>query len=241
MNNTDFVPYDPSSISSRPNRIKDISGQRFGRLVVVGIGGMTKYGKILWECKCDCGNTTYATKEHLGRCTNSCGCIKSEKARERVKTHGEAHTRLHDLWCSMRQRCTERGAEKNVYYDRGISVCEEWQQYEVFRDWALSNGYDPNAKRGVTTIDRIDNEKGYSPDNCRFVTQKENSRNKRNTIYVTIDGKTMPMVEAAELYGKDPQLARARICRGWEPERALMTPPRKGRYKHDGEKRTANN
>lgn len=218
----------------------DITGQRFGRLVVLGIGGKTEYGKLLWKCKCDCGNTTVVTKEHLGVCTNSCGCLKKEVSAERTRRHGEAKTRLHDLWCSIRQRCTEGGIERSTYFDRGIKVCDEWQVYENFRDWAMSHGYDPNAKRGVTTIDRIDNDKGYSPDNCRFVTQKENARNKRNTLFVTINGETIPLVVAAEKYGKDAELARGRIYRGWEPERALMTPPRKGRYKHDGDKRVAN-
>lgn len=222
------------------HEIKDISGRRFGRLVVVGQAGKTPGGKILWECKCDCGRTTYSTKDHLGRDKNSCGCIKTEMLRKRWGTHGESGTRLHNLWCSMRQRCTENGVERNVYYDRGITVCDEWNDYETFRDWALSHGYDPEAERGETTIDRIDNNKGYSPDNCRFVTQKENARNKRNMIMVTVNGETMPLTEAAEKYGKNAKLARERILRGWNPEKALLTPARKGRYKHDGDKRVAN-
>ena len=214
--------------------IKDITGQRFGKLVVLGIGGRTNSGKILWECKCDCGNTTLVQKVHLGKDTNSCGCIRRAVSSARAKKHGETNTRLHNLWCSMNQRCGEHGAESKTYREKGITVCDEWKTYEVFRDWAFSHGYNPNAKRGVTTIDRIDNDKGYSPHNCRFVTQTENARNKSCTIFVTVRGERMALTEAAERFDRNPSLIRARKARGWEDEDAVLLPPRKGRY-HYGE------
>ena len=216
----------------RPNRIKDISGKRYGRLVVVGVNGRTKCGKVLWECKCDCGNTTLATKDHLGKCTNSCGCLKKEVSRNRWTKHGDKHSRLYNLWCSMRQRCGESGVEKEAYYERGIRVCEEWNDYTKFRDWAMSHGYDPNAKRGVTTIDRIDNDKGYSPDNCRFVTQTENARNKRNNHIIVVDGEHLCLNEAAQKYGINNGTLAGRISRGWNPEDAVKIPVRKGRYRN---------
>jgi hypothetical protein len=225
----------------RPNRIKDISGMRFGRLVVVGVGGRTNCGKVLWECKCDCGNTTFVTKDHLGKNTNSCGCIKSEICRRRWTTHGGKHSRLYNLWCSMKQRCTPGGAEKEAYYDRGIRVCDEWENsFESFRDWALSNGYDKNAPRGATTIDRIDNNKGYSPDNCRFVTQTENARNKTTNRHLYIDNEEMIVKVASEKYGIDYGTLLSRLYRGWTDEDAVKIPVRKGRYIHDGNKRIAN-
>lgn len=218
----------------------DLTGLRFGRLVVLGQEGRTKGGKLLWKCQCDCGNIKYTTRDHLGKDANSCGCLRKEVSANISKTHGESNTRLYNLWCSMRQRCTEGGAERTIYYDRGIRVCDEWQTYEPFRDWALANGYDKTAKRGATTIDRIDNDKGYSPENCRFVTQTENARNKRNIILVTINGETMPLTVAAEITGHSAKLARGRIARGWNPEEAILKPPRKGRYKRSGNNRDEN-
>lgn len=233
-----MIPYDNGKC--RPNRIKDISGKRFGKLVVVGIGGRTSKGKILWECKCDCGNTALVEKSKLGKYTNSCGCVRREVNRNRQLRHGQTKTRLHKLWCSMRQRCTEGGAERNVYFDRGISVCEEWSSYEAFRDWAMSHGYDPNAPRGTTTIDRINNDKGYSPDNCRFVTQTGNSRNRRTNRMVLVDGEKITMAEASERYGINYGTLEGRLDRGWSDEDAVKKPVRKGRFSHDGNKRVAN-
>lgn len=153
----------------------DRTGLRYGRLLVL----RRDHGKY-YECLCDCGKTKLVNADHLGKDTNSCGCLRKEVSAARHYKHGETNTRLHDLWCTIRERCNNpQGTEHNVYHDRGIRMCEEWNDFTVFRDWALANGYDPNAPRGATTIDRIDNERGYSPGNCRFVTLAENIRNKR--------------------------------------------------------------
>lgn len=153
----------------------DRTGNRYGRLVVI----RRVKGKY-HECLCDCGNICIVNADHLGKDTNSCGCLRREVSTARVKKHGETNTRLHNLWCTIRERCNNpNGSEHHIYHDRGISICDEWNDYLTFKRWALENGYDPDAKRGVTTIDRIDNEKGYSPENCRFVTLAENIRNKR--------------------------------------------------------------
>ena len=226
--------------SGAARRADSIIGHRFGRLVVLGRAGRTQNGKVLWKCQCDCGNITYGIRDHLGRDKNSCGCIRSEVSRERSYRHGERRTRLYNLWCSMKQRCSERAPEKTTYYDRGIKVCDEWQEFIPFRDWALSHGYDATAPRGTTTIDRIDNNKGYSPNNCRFVTQTENSRNKTTNRHLLVDGEDMILKVAADKYGINYGTLQGRLDRGWTDEDAVKIPVRKGRFIHDGNKRIAN-
>ena len=155
-------------------RVKDISGKRFGRFVVVEFVD-TRKRQSRWLCKCDCGNTKVIYKGNLttGN-TKSCGCLSLEV---RI-THGESKTRLYRIWEGIRRRCSNIKHEYwECYGGRGISVCQEWQDsYEVFRDWAKINGYDKSL-----TIDRKDNDGNYEPSNCRFITSAENSRNKRDT------------------------------------------------------------
>ena len=203
-------------------KLIDLTGQRFGRLVVI----RRDHGKF-WECLCDCGNIHVVNRDHLGIDTNSCGCLKKEMLRAKRFRHGEARTRLHRIWCSMNERCNNPNTdERHIYYDRGIRVCDEWKSYEAFRDWALANGYDPKAKRGVTTIDRIDNNKGYSPDNCRWVDNKANQRNRRDTKRYEFRGKHLTRGEIAEITGIPTALIGDRMRRGWSLERAALAPVR---------------
>lgn len=211
----------------------NLIGKRFGRLVVIAEAPSKKSPcgstRTYWKCRCDCGNVVEIGKAHLlNGDSTSCGCYRKEVTLQSHLKHGERHSRIYKLWCSMKQRCTDHGAEKEVYYDRGIRVCDEWaNSFEAFRDWALSHGYDPNAPRGTTTIDRIDNTKGYSPDNCKFSTLKEQARNKTTTKKAMINGVEKPLIEWCEVYCADYDLARARIARGWDALTAITKPPRK--------------
>lgn len=208
-------------------RLIDLTGQRFGRLTVL----RRVHGKY-WECLCDCGNTHIVNRDHLGIDTNSCGCLRKEVTRARTFKHGEKQTRLYKLWTCIRARCmNSKSPEKHIYYDRGITMCEEWNSFEVFRDWALANGYDPTAKRGVTTIDRIDNDKGYSPDNCRFVSLTENQRNRRDTRRYVFQGESLTTGEISERTGTSVNLIGERLRRGWDIERAALVPARVLHYK----------
>ena len=156
----------------------DLRGQPFGKLTVLRENGRDKHNKVLWLCRCECGNeVTVRGSDLRSENTTSCGCYQ----RESHTKHGMCKTRLYYVWRGMLQRAgVHKGASeeaKRLYQDRGITVCDEWLVFENFRDWALSHGY----KEGLQ-IDRIDNDKGYCPENCRWVTPKENMNNRRNTI-----------------------------------------------------------
>lgn len=172
----------------------DLTGQRFGHLTVLYRGENKIYpnGAIVvrWVCKCDCGKTiiTNANSLRKGK-TISCGCARSElfTAKHVNRKHGDSFQksgngkRLYRVWLGMKERCSN--PNHNRYQDyggRGITVCDEWiHDYMAFRDWAMSHGYDENAPRGQCTIDRIDVDGPYAPDNCRFVSMKVQANNKR--------------------------------------------------------------
>lgn len=200
----------------------DITGERFGSLVVIRRVDSGKKGVAKWECKCDCGNVTSVITSSLrnGK-TKSCGCKSSRyMLGEKSRTHGASKTRLYNIWCSMKQRCDDKNAKPYKYYGgRGITVCDEWEHsFESFREWAFENGYDPNADRGKITIDRIDCNKGYAPDNCRFVPMSEQCRNKRNVAWVDYNGEHDTIVNLAKKYGVAYNTALRRWQRGCTAE-----------------------
>ena len=161
--------------------LNDLSGKKFGRVTVIK-RVENKNNRVAYLCKCDCGNEFITLSQHLvSGCTKSCGCLNREKASKRMakmsKTHGFSHTRLYGIWKNMRSRClrTYNTAYKN-YGGRGIKICKEWDDFQSFHDWAYANGYSETL-----TIDRIDVNGNYEPQNCRWSTYYEQAQNKRNT------------------------------------------------------------
>lgn len=202
-------------------------GQRFGQLTIIKEvnkfiqpSGQTQRGFL---CKCDCGNEKIIRLSHLNHNrVRSCGCLLGER-------HGDNGTHLHNTYRGMKNRCyNESYIDWENYGGRGIRVCDEWRNsYLAFRDFALKNGY----KDGLC-IDRIDNDKGYYPANCRFVNDIISVNNRRNTFYVEYRGRKIPfMILMREKGLIDHQYTiRARIKRGWSDARAIDTPIRKGNY-----------
>ena len=161
--------------------LKDLTGQRFGRLVVQKRYGRTPGGEASWICQCDCGKQFAVVGSSLRKgTTRSCGCLRDEIVSKKQSTHRKTKTRLYNVWTHILQRCyNPNHTAYKRYGGRGITVCDEWRySFQTFHDWAVANGYDENAPRGKCTIDRIDNDKGYSPDNCRFVDMKVQNHNR---------------------------------------------------------------
>jgi hypothetical protein len=203
------------------SRIIDLTGQRFGKITVMEFYGTTKARQAIWTCRCDCGNEINVRASSLRNGdTKSCGCLQRKISKEVNTKHGEAHTRLHYIWSAMKDRCSNPHNHAFEHYGaRGIFVCDEWQGYTNFRDWAISNGYEASL-----TIDRIDNCKGYSPDNCRWTTMKEQSNNRRSNHVISFEGESHTLEEWARIKGLKYGTLSSRINRcHWGIEKALTT------------------
>lgn len=157
------------------SKLIDLTGQRFGRLTVVERVENDRSNQAHWMCRCDCGNVVVIRGDHLrnGR-TKSCGCLN----RDNKRIHGEHGTRLYNIWNNMKLRCYHPSSINFKHYGaRGITICPEWlNDFKVFQHWALSHGYCDDL-----TIDRIDVNGNYEPVNCRWVTMKEQRRNRRDS------------------------------------------------------------
>lgn len=179
-----------------------------------------KNGKTYWECLCTCGNKFIAEGSNIRQGhTKSCGCLRSRYAKR--KSHGQINTKLYSKWNSMKTRCNNPNHDSFINYgNKGIEVCEEWNNsFEKFYDWSIDSGYSEGL-----SLDRVDNSKGYYPENCRWVEFKEQGRNKTNNRLLTYKGKTLCLSEWAETMGLPDYVLRNRLNRGWSVEKSLTTP-----------------
>ena len=197
-----------------------MSGMRFSKLTVLYRSADRGRGKkpiTKWVCQCDCGNlSTVRTACLLNGHKSSCGC--------RHKKHGYSHReRLYSVWENMRRRCFDRRNKRwNNYGGRGIRVCSEWNDYRVFREWALSHGYHEGL-----TIDRVDVNGDYSPENCRFADAKTQANNTTRNRYIEYNGTMYTMAQLADHLGLSYASLQHRIERGWSMERISSQPQRR--------------
>jgi len=214
------------------SNVRDLKGQRFGRLLVLYDTGEREHRNVVWHCRCDCGNEVDIRGCSLtSGNTTSCGCYNRERTAEAHTVHGmnrqgKIHPVYH-IWSTMIQRCENPNDKRyKDYGGRGIMVCPEWHNPVVFISWALVNGW----RKGLQ-IDRIDNNGNYEPGNCRWATRKEQQRNRRNNRFITFNGKTQTTAEWAEELNILVQTLYARIdALHWPIERALTEPVRRPKY-----------
>ena len=206
----------------------NLAGMRFGKLIAIERSS-NKGVKTRWLCKCDCGNTAIVPTNCLRRGkSKSCGCLISDVLTERNVRHGMYGTRLYRVWNNMKNRCYgENNPSYERYGGRGIAVCDEWLDFNNFYDWSIKNGYKEESNYGECTLDRIDNNGDYCPENCRWVSLGDQQRNKSSNHLITYNGETRSIVEWAELLQIDPSVIRTRLYRGWDEVSALTFPPRK--------------
>lgn len=214
-------------------QIKDLTGLRFGRLVVLGMCNHIIGEDVRWNCRCDCGKELSVSGHSLKRgITRSCGCYQKERAAELCKTRERRVTvskkknhRLYDVWRGMVNRCCSPSHKSyHTYGGAGITVCDEWKDFSAFREWAYATGYDENAPKFQCTLDRIDVTKGYSPDNCRWVDMKVQNRNTRRNVVVEYQGKSYVAKDLAIQYGVDPHTFITRLNLGLSVGDALSLP-----------------
>jgi len=198
-------------------------GKRFGNLKVISKSDNRVYGKVSWDCKCDCGETKTVPTSHLtGGYVKSCGCLKNPSGEDSpTYKHGMKGTPLYKIWQHMKQRCNRKTHRQyDDYGGRGIKVCDRWEgSFENFYEDMADN-----YKEGLT-IERINNNENYTPENCKWATREEQARNKRNNIEIEYDGKTFPTFkEFSEYVGVNYNTLYNRIFRyGWALEKAVKT------------------
>lgn len=197
-------------------RFLDITGEHFGRLKVNHIAGRNKHNQILWHCTCECGKEAVVIG-HLMRYgyTQSCGCLHREMASKINLSHGMAQKPIYRIWRSMMQRCYDKNSNAyGRYGGRGISVCESWQDFNSFYA-------DMGDRPEGLSLERVDNDGDYSPENVVWADAKAQARNRRSTVYLEHDGQRKSMAEWAEDVGMDIKTLWMRINRGMPVDVAL--------------------
>lgn len=193
-------------------RNNDLTGKMFGRWTAI------KRERIrdgyYWLCRCECGTTRYVLHSSLvGGTSKSCGCYHREELAKRLSTHGMTDTRLYRIYYDIKSRCTNPKNHRYADYGgRGITLCDLWDKsFDEFANWAIPNGYHDDL-----SIDRIDNDGPYSPENCRWVSPEEQSNNKRTTIFIEMFGVKKSLKQWVEFMGWSYSKYHGRYYRGYE-------------------------
>ena len=205
-------------------RHKDLTGQKFNMLTVKTFA-FIRDSHAYWNCVCDCGKESVVCASRLLRgTTKSCGCLIKTTPRprgKRVYIRTVEKDRLYNIFMEMKKRCYNSNCRSYKDYGaRGIAICNEWLcNPKLFRLWSLTNGY-----RDDLTIDRINVNGNYEPNNCRWVSAKKQANNRRSNLLITFEGKTMSAAEWCELKGWNRHVIPARLKSGWSLEKAMTTP-----------------
>ena len=206
----------------------DLIGEKYGRLTVLEKLPERRNGRVVWLCKCDCGNYDKVPTSELRSGKHlSCGCYQKERASQSNITHGQSGTRLYRIWCAMIKRCeNESAGGYENYGGRGISVCDTWRgSFEAFRDWSLSHGYSENL-----TIERNNVDGDYCPQNCRWATRNEQMNNTRRTRHFAFNGEVHTLRKWSEITGIPFTRLKGRLQRGWLIEKALTEGKRRNQF-----------
>jgi hypothetical protein len=200
----------------------DLTGQTFADWTVLGLDAeKSRPRRPYWRCRCVCGTERSHRSDTLKSSgSRSCGCRQAAEVGDRFRKHGMSSTPVYKVWAAMRTRCGDERSQARPYYGaRGITVDPRWESFEAF----YADMGDP--PRGHS-LERRDNDLGYSPENCYWATHTEQMRNNRRSHYLTYQGETLTMAEWAERLGMRYGTLNSRIYAGWSIERALTTPPR---------------
>lgn len=197
---------------------EDLTNKKFNNLTVLALSEKKEGGKSYWICKCDCEAIVivqgYILKKLKQMGCNECG---NKLISIKNRRHNDMGTRLYETWTNMKTRCSN--TKYSMYKDyggKGISVCKEWIDYLDFKKWAIKSGYSEDL-----TLDRIDNDKNYYPENCRWSTMKEQQNNRTNNHLITYNGLTLTMMQWSERNNLVYGTLQRRIYSGWDIERAL--------------------
>lgn len=198
------------------SRLRWLVGSKMERLTMVEV--FYHGGRNWFKCQCDCGTIVKVRPDHFGTHNKSCGCLGAEHRRASTTTHGMSSSREYMVWSLMRFRCSNPTATYYANYGgRGIGVCPRWNKFENF----LSDmGRCPDGMM----LDRKDNDIGYEPSNCRWVTRLESNRNKRNVRRFTLNGVEKTVPQWCDDLGIKGETVRRRINLGWSVDKALLTP-----------------
>jgi len=217
-------------------RLTDLTGKKFGRLLVIKHSHANKNNSHFWECKCDCGNIVKVCISNLNSGTKSCGCLKEEYRKFGFHSYGIKHgmhnTHFYRRWSRMKERCSSK--KKIYYYGRGIKVCKRWLEFENFKEDMHESYLEHVDRHGEkdTSIDRIDNDGNYEPGNCKWATFNEQNSNKRTNKFLTYKGIRKTYAQWSKTIGGTRGIIKQRIDRGWTIEEVLFTPSNKKYAKH---------